>query len=87
MRAKFILVLAAAALAACGDTNGPDSSSDGLAPNTVSTVPEGPASEGRGAGGNNDGGQAVPTGEVRPPCLENLRLASDLLPGPSPCRR
>jgi hypothetical protein len=86
MRAKFILVLAAAALAACGDTNGPDSSNDGLDPNAVSSVPEAPTSEGRGAGGN-DGGQAVPTGEVRPPCLENLRLASDLLPGPSPCRR
>jgi hypothetical protein len=86
MRAKLILALAATALAACGDANGPDTSSDGLDPNVGATVPEGPASGGRGAGGS-DGGQAVPTDEVLPPCLENLRLAYDLLPGPSSCRR
>jgi hypothetical protein len=86
MRAKLILVLAAAALAACGDANGPDTSNDGLAPTAVSTVPEGPASGGRGTGGT-DGGPAVPTNGVIPPCLELVRLASDLLPGPSTCRR
>ena len=83
MRAKLILVLAAAALAACGNANGPDTN-DGLDPNAVATVPEGPASGGRGG---NDGGRAVPTGEVLPPCLESVRLAGDLLPGPSSCRR
>jgi hypothetical protein len=87
MRAKLILVLAAAALAACGNANGPDTSNDGLDPSAVATVPEGPASGGRGASGGSDGGRAVPTGEVIPPCLESVRLASDLLPGPSSCRR
>ena len=86
MRAKLILVLATAALAACSDANGPDSSSEGLAPDAVSSVPEGPAVGGRGAGGS-DGGPAVPTNGVTPPCLENIRLASDLLHGPSTCRR
>lgn len=86
MRAKLILVLAAAALAACGDANGPDTSTDGLDPSAVATVPQGPASGGRGAGGS-DGGRAIPTGEVAPPCLQSVRLASDLLPGPSSCRR
>ena len=86
MRAKILFVLATAALAACADANAPDDSTDGLTPDAVSTVPEGPAVGGRGTGGS-DGGPAVPTDGVIPPCLENLRLASDLLPGPSTCRR
>ena len=87
MRAKIILVLATAALAACSDTNAPDDSTDGLTPDVVSTVPEGPSVSPQGAGGGSDGGPAVPTDGVIPPCLENLRLASDLLPGLGTCRR
>jgi len=86
MRAKIILVLATAALAACSSANAPDDSTDGLAPDVVSTVPDGPSVSPQGAGGS-DGGPAVPTDGVIPPCLENLRLASDLLPGPGTCRR
>jgi hypothetical protein len=87
MRAKLIFVLAAATLAACSDSNGPDTSSDALDPNAVS-VPGEPAATPRGGGdGGSDGGPAVPSSGVTPPCLEHIRLASDLLPGPSTCRR
>ena len=88
MRAKLILVLATAALAACSDATAPDSSEDGLNPNASAQAPDNPAVSplGRSGSGGVDG-TTTPGDGITPPCLEAVRLASDILDGPVTCRR
>lgn len=90
MRAKLILLLTAAALAACGSATSPDESGTGSL-NPAAAVPDGPkggggsgGAAGPAASGTNEGG---PLEGAEPPCLQAIRLASDLLPGPVSCRR
>lgn len=92
MRAKLILLLTAATLAACGSATAPDENTGSLDPNAVS-IPDAPSPS--GAGGSGGGGvgassapsTSLPNDGVEPPCLQALRLANDLLPGPVSCRR
>lgn len=82
-RSNLILVVAAAALAACADANAPDAPDEGAVNAGAVSIPASPRS---GGGGSSDGGRG-PNEEVEPPCLQNVRLAYDLLE-PSPnCRR
>jgi hypothetical protein len=91
MRAKLILLLTAAALAACGSATSPDESGTGALNPAAASVPDAPKGGGGSGGaagpaatGSNEGG---PLEGVSPPCLQAVRLASDLLPGPVSCRR
>jgi hypothetical protein len=82
-RSKLILVAAAAALAACADATAPDSPDAGaVTPESVSI----PATPRSGGSGSSDGGRG-PNEEVLPPCLQSVRLASDLLAPEPRCRR
>ena len=89
MRAKLFLLMTAAALAACGSSTGPDEANDNAAPSTsVTAVPDGPGGTPRTTGpAQGPTGFGGPSDGIEPPCLQNLRLASDLLPGPVSCRR
>jgi len=87
MRATLILLLSTAALAACGSTTGPSDENGGnVTPTSVTTVPDGPVINGQGAGAG-AGPTTLPNDGVSPPCMQAIRLASDLLPGPVSCRR
>jgi hypothetical protein len=91
MRANLILLLTAATLAACGSATAPNEATGSLEPNAVS-IPDAPRTSGGGGGGGGVGASSAPTTSlpndgVQPPCLQALRLANDLLPGPVSCRR
>jgi hypothetical protein len=82
-RSKLILVVTAAALAACADANAPDAPDAGAVDAGAVSIPATPRS---GGNGSSDGGRG-PTDEVVPPCLQSVRLAYDLLEPSPACRR
>lgn len=81
-RSKLILAVAAAALSACADANAPDLPDDSAVNAESVSIPATP----RSGGGSSDGGRG-PNEEVAPPCLQNVRLAYDVLEPEPRCRR